>query len=85
MSEIYEFLSDPHKRKIYDKFGLAVGNSVKSREELVRLENILLNNEVHFILQNTFLYVACAILSFKIFGCYVNISFAIGLVFLKVA
>ena len=84
LSEIYEFLGDPVKRDIYDKFGLALGNQVRSSEELIRAQNVLLNSEVHFELQNTFLFVACAILSFKIFGCYVNISFAIGLVFLKV-
>lgn len=56
----------------------------RSREELSGVEAVLLNAEIHFILQMTFLLVTCAIIVFKFFDSYVNISFVIALAFLKV-
>lgn len=77
-------MSDPLKRTIYDKFGITFDHKVKSYDDLINIQNILLNNEIHFVLQLTFLYVALVIVLYKFFDYYVNISFAIGLVFIKV-
>ena len=84
LSEINDYLNDPLKRNIYDKFGISFDQKVRSNDDLINIQNILLNTEIHFILQLTFLYIALVIGMYKFLDIYVNISFSLGLVFIKV-